>query len=53
MLIAVVAVPVVFPDGGLPDPRWLAWCTTAVVTFLFRGNVLSPHAQHGPARPLA
>jgi signal transduction histidine kinase len=47
MLIAVVAVPVVFPDGHLPGPRWrwLAWCTAAAVTCLFFGNVLSPHAQ--------
>lgn len=44
MLIAVVAVPVVFPDGRLPGPRWrwLAWCTAAAVTCLFLGNVLSP-----------
>src|SRR5579859_1626264 len=47
MLIAAVAVPVIFPDGRLPSPRWrwLAWCTAAAVTFLFLGNVLSPHAQ--------
>jgi signal transduction histidine kinase len=47
MLIAVVAVPVVFPDGHLPGSRWrwLAWCTTAAVVCLFLGNVLSPHAQ--------
>ena len=47
MLIAVVAVPAVFPDGRLPGPRWrwLAWCTAAAVTCLFLGNVLSPHAQ--------
>ena len=47
MLIAVVGVPVVFPDGRLPGPRWrwLAWCTAAAVTCLFLGNVLSPHAQ--------
>jgi hypothetical protein len=47
MLIAVVAVPVIFPDGRLPGPRWrwLAWCTAAAVAFLFLGNVLSPHAQ--------
>jgi signal transduction histidine kinase len=47
MLIAVVAVPAVFPGGRLPGPRWrwLAWCTAAAVTCLFLGNVLSPHAQ--------
>jgi signal transduction histidine kinase len=47
MLIAVVAVPVVFPDGELPGLRWrwLAWCTAAAVTCLFLGNVLSVHAQ--------
>ena len=44
MLIAVVAVPVVFPDGRLPGPRWrwLAWCAAAAVASLFLGNVLSP-----------
>jgi MFS family permease len=47
MLIAVVAVPAVFPDGRLPGPRWrwLAWCTAAAVTCLLLGNVLGPHAQ--------
>jgi two-component system, NarL family, sensor kinase len=47
MLIAVIGVPVVFPDGRLPGPRWrwLAWCVAAAVTCLFLGNVLSPHAQ--------
>lgn len=44
MLVAVVAVPSVFPDGRLPGPRWrwLAWCTAAAVTCLFLGNILSP-----------
>jgi hypothetical protein len=47
MLIAVIGVPVVFPDGHLPGPRWrwLAWCAAAGVGCLFLGNVLSPHAQ--------
>ncbi len=47
MLIAVVGVPVVFPDGRLPGPRWrwLAWCAVVAVVCLFLGNVLSPHAQ--------
>jgi hypothetical protein len=47
MLVAVVAVPAVFPDGHLPGPRWrwLAWITAAAVACLFLGNVLSPHAQ--------
>jgi signal transduction histidine kinase len=47
MLIAVVAVPAVFPDGHLPGPRWrwLAWAAATAVTCLFLGNVLSPHAQ--------
>ena len=48
MLIAVVGVPVVFPDGRLPGPRWrwLAWsAAAAAVACLFLGNVLSPHTQ--------
>ncbi|MFY9934395.1 MAG: sensor histidine kinase [Streptosporangiaceae bacterium] len=47
MLIAVVGVPVVFPDGRLPGPRWgwLAWSAAAAAACLFLGNVLSPHAQ--------
>jgi len=47
MLIAVIGVPVVFPDGHLPGRRWrwLAWCAGAAVACLFLGNVLSPHAQ--------
>jgi signal transduction histidine kinase len=47
MLIAVIGVPAVFPDGRLPGPRWrwLAWCTAVAVACLFLGNVLSPHAQ--------
>ena len=46
-LITLVAVPVAFPDGRLPGPRWrwLPWCAAAAVTFLFLGNVLDPHAQ--------
>jgi signal transduction histidine kinase len=44
MLTAVVAVPVIFPDGRLPGPRWrwLAWSAASAVTCLFLGNVLSP-----------
>jgi len=44
MLTAVVGVPVVFPDGHLPGPRWrwLAWSAAGAVTCLFLGNVLSP-----------
>jgi hypothetical protein len=44
MLTAVVCVPVVFPDGHLPGPRWrwLAWSAGGAVTCLFLGNVLSP-----------
>jgi len=40
MLIAVVGVPAVFPDGHLPGPRWrwLAWTAAAAVTCLFLGN---------------
>jgi signal transduction histidine kinase len=47
MLIAVVGVPVVFPDGHLPGPgwRWLAWSAAAAVACLFLGNVLSAHTQ--------
>jgi signal transduction histidine kinase len=44
VLTAVVCVPVVFPDGHLPGPRWrwLAWVAAAAVACLFLGNVLSP-----------
>jgi signal transduction histidine kinase len=44
LVIAVVWVPAVFPDGRLPGPRWrwLAWCAAAAATCLFLGNVLSP-----------
>jgi signal transduction histidine kinase len=47
MLIAVVGVPVLFPDGRLPGPRWrwLAWSAIAAVSCLFLGNVLAPHTQ--------
>ena len=47
LLIAVVGVPVVFPDGHLPGPRWrwLAWCAIAAMIFLFLGSVLAPHTQ--------
>jgi len=47
MLIAVVCVPVIFPDGRLIGPRWrwLAWCAGLAVIGLFLGNLLSPHAQ--------
>ena len=46
-VLAVLAVPVVFPDGRLPGPRWrwLAWCVVAVAILLFLSSVLSPHAQ--------
>ena len=44
LVIAVVGVPAVFPDGRLPGPRWrwLAWSAAAAVLCLFLGNVLSP-----------
>jgi hypothetical protein len=44
LLIAVVGVPMVFPDGRLPGARWrwLAWPAVAAVICLFLGNVLSP-----------
>jgi signal transduction histidine kinase len=47
LVIAVVGVPVVFPDGHLPGPRWrwLAWAAIAGIIFLFLGNVLAPHTQ--------
>src|ERR1700730_14288422 len=49
LVIAVVAVPVVFPDGRLVGPRWhwLAWSAIAGIIFLFLGNVLAPHTQEG------
>ena len=44
LVIAVVGVPAVFPDGRLPGPRWrwLAWSAAAAPACLFLGNVLSP-----------
>ena len=44
LVIAVVGVPAVFPDGRLPGPRWrwLAWFSAAAAACLFLGNVLSP-----------
>jgi len=44
LVIAVVGVPAVFPDGRLPGPRWrwLAWSSAAAAACLFLGNVLSP-----------
>jgi signal transduction histidine kinase len=47
LLIAVVGVPIVFPDGRLPGPRWrwLAWSASAAVACLFLGNVISPHTN--------
>ncbi len=44
LLIAVVCVPIVFPDGHLPGPRWrwLPWAATAAMACLFFGNLLSP-----------
>ncbi len=44
LVIAVVGVPAVFPDGCLPGPRWrwLAWAAAAAAACLFLGNVLSP-----------
>lgn len=47
LLIAVVGVPIVFPDGRLPGPRWrwLAWSAIAAVACLSLGNVISPHTN--------
>jgi signal transduction histidine kinase len=44
MVIAVVWVPAVFPDGRLPGPRWhwLSWPAAAAAACLFLANVLSP-----------
>ena len=44
LVIAVVGVPAVFPDGRLPGPRWrwFAWPAAAAAACLFLGNVLSP-----------
>ena len=47
LLIAVVGVPIVFPDGRLPGPRWrwLTWSAVVAVACLFLGNVISPHTN--------
>ena len=46
-VFAVLAVPVVFPDGRLPGPRWrwLGWCVGATAVFLLFSSLLSPTAQ--------
>jgi signal transduction histidine kinase len=47
VLVLVVAIPVVFPDGRLPGQRWrwLGWCSLAAIGCLFLGNILSPHTN--------
>ena len=49
LLIAVVCVPIVFPDGHLPGPRWrwLPWAAVVAMACLFLGNVLSPSSNEG------
>jgi signal transduction histidine kinase len=49
LLLAVVMVPIVFPDGHLPGPRWrwLPWAAAAAITCLFWGNLLSPSTNEG------
>ena len=44
---SAVIVPLFFPDGRLPGPRWrwLGRCAAAAVTCLILGNVLAPHTQ--------
>jgi signal transduction histidine kinase len=54
-----VAVPVFFPDGRVPGPRWrwTKWTAAATLTALFFGNLLAPHANNarllGWTNPLA
>jgi signal transduction histidine kinase len=47
LLMAVTGVPIVFPDGRLPGPRWrwLGWSAIAATACLFLGNVISPHTN--------
>lgn len=45
---AVVAVPVFFPNGHLPGPRWrwLGWTLAGSLVATFFGVALDPHAQN-------
>ena len=45
---AAVAVPVFFPDGHLPGPRWrwLGWTLAGSLVATFFGVALDPHAQN-------
>jgi signal transduction histidine kinase len=46
-LLAVIGVPAIFPDGRLPGARWrwLGVCVVLAATFLFLGDLLSPHGN--------
>jgi signal transduction histidine kinase len=45
---AAVAVPVFFPDGHLPGPRWrwLGWTLAGTLVATFFGVALDPHAEN-------
>lgn len=45
---AAVGVPVLFPDGRLPGPRWrwLGWTLTGSLVTAFLGTALDPHVQN-------
>jgi signal transduction histidine kinase len=45
---AAVGVPVFFPDGRLPGPRWrwLGWTLAGTLATAFAGTVLDPHAEN-------
>ncbi len=45
---AAVGVPVLFPDGRLPGPRWrwLWWTLTGSLATTFLGTALDPHAEN-------
>lgn len=45
---AAVGVPVLFPDGRLPGPRWrwLGWTLAGALATAFLGTALDPHVQN-------
>jgi hypothetical protein len=54
----VTFLPLLFPDGRPPSPRWrpVAWLTAFQIAFFIFGGIFSPRLNNGPvdiANPLA